>query len=146
LIIVLSCALSTPQRCPTSVSVGPNVTDVGASVNVAGHLIPRIDIGLSTLGGVVSTTVFLNLDASAGLDLSTNADVYSGNNTAAPTGDLQACVDANTGLAVNIGAEASFIDLFNASTGLTLFNKSFPLPQVRHASRGILLHPRVTPR
>jgi hypothetical protein len=55
-------------------------------------------------------------------------------------------VDVNTGLAVNIGAEASFIDLFNASTGLTLFNKSFPLPQVRHVSRGIILHPRVTRR
>jgi hypothetical protein len=69
-----------------SVSVGPNVTDVGASVNVTGHLIPRIDIGLSALGGIVSTTISLNLDASAGLDLSTNADVYGGNNTAAPTG------------------------------------------------------------
>jgi len=33
------------------------------------------------------------------------------------------------GLAVNIGAHASFFDLFNASTGAKLFNKNFPLLQ-----------------
>ena len=121
-----------------SVSADPNITDVGAFLNVTGHLIPQIDIGLSALGGLVSTTVFLNLDASANLNLSSNADAYGGNTQ----GDLQACVDASTGLAVNVGAQASFFDLFDAFTGANLFNKNFPLLQVRHPSRGIPSNPR----
>ena len=80
-----------------TVSASPDVTDAGASVSVTGHLIPQIDIGLSAFGGIVSSSVFLNLDAS--LDLSVTAD----NN-----GDAQACVDASTELAVNIGAKAAF--------------------------------------
>ena len=123
-----------------TVSAGPDIADAGASVNVTGHLVPQIDIGLSALGGIVSTTIFLNLDASAGLGLSANADVHhGGNHAAAVAGGAQACVDANAGLAVNIGAQASFFDLFDASTGAELFNKNFPLLQVR--ARGI--HARV---
>ena len=55
------------------------------------------------------------------MDLSVTADID----------DAQACVDASTELAVNIGAEAAFFDLFNASTNETLFDKNFPLLQVR---------------
>ncbi|KAH8997662.1 hypothetical protein EDB86DRAFT_3076463 [Lactarius hatsudake] len=112
-----------------SVSAGPDITDAGASVNVTGHLIPQIDIGLSALGGIASTTVFLNLDASASLTVSSDADGSRGDKTVAPAGGARACVDANTELAVNVGAQASFFDLFNASTGTTLFDKSFPLLQ-----------------
>ncbi|KAH9053109.1 hypothetical protein EDB87DRAFT_291780 [Lactarius vividus] len=129
-----------PQRCKNggafkegtsevSVSASPDITDAGASVSVTGHLIPQIDIGLSALGGIASTTVFLNLDASASLNVSAGADGSRGDNTAAPAGGAQACVDANTELAVNVGAQASFFDLFNASTGTTLFDKTFPLLQ-----------------
>jgi hypothetical protein len=35
---------------------------------------------------------------------------------------------------MNIGAEASFFDLFGASTGETLLEKNFPLLQVRSAT------------
>jgi len=108
-----------------SVSAGPNITDAGASVSVTGHLIPQVDIGLSAFGGIASSTVFLNLDASIGLNVSANEDGCGGNDTAA----AQACVDADTELAVNIGAQAAFFDLFSASTGKTLFDKSFPLLQ-----------------
>lgn len=138
------CLMRSLNTVDVSVSAGSNITDVGASMNVTGHLIPRIDIGLSALGGTLSTTVFLNLDASAGLNVSVNAD--GSDNTATSVEGTKACVDANTGLAVNIGAQAAFLDLFNASTGETLFNKSFPLLQVRHASRGFLSHPRVARR
>ncbi|KAH8985711.1 hypothetical protein EDB92DRAFT_2027166 [Lactarius akahatsu] len=133
-------AIFPPQHCKTggafkqgpsevSISAGPDITDAGASVSVTGHLIPQIDIGLSALGGIASTTVFLNLDASASLTVSADADGSRGDKTAAPAGGAQACVDANTELAVNVGAQASFFDLFNASTGTTLFDKSFPLLQ-----------------
>jgi hypothetical protein len=105
-----------------TVSAGQNITEDGASVSVTGHLIPQVDIGLSAFGGIASADVFLNLDASMDLSVSANS------------GDAQACVDASTELAVNIGAENSFFDLFDASMSDTLFEKNFPLLQVRHAS------------
>ncbi|KAH8983480.1 hypothetical protein EDB92DRAFT_1575878 [Lactarius akahatsu] len=112
-----------------TISAAPNITDVGASVSVTGHLTPQIDIGLSALGGIASATVFLNLDASTSLKVSAAADGSRGDKTAAPAGGAQACVDANADLAVNLGAQASFFDLFDASTGTKLFDKSFPLLQ-----------------
>ena len=115
-----------------TVSASPNITDASASVSVTGHLIPQIDIGLSAFGGIVSSSVFLNLDAS--MDLSVTAD----------NGDAQACVDASTELAVNIGAQAAFFDLFNASTSDTLFDKNFPLLQVRQNAL-FLASPWLTP-
>ena len=66
----------------------------------------------------MTANVFLNLDAS--IDLS----------VAANNGDAQACVDASSELAVNIGAEDSFFDIFGASTSKTLFKKDFPLLKV----------------
>ncbi|KAH9167921.1 hypothetical protein EDB89DRAFT_1994780 [Lactarius sanguifluus] len=123
-----------------TVSAAPDITDAGASATVTGHLIPQIDIGLSALGGIASATVFLNLDASTSLKVSASVDGSHGNKTAAPARAAQACVDANADLAVNLGARASFFDLFDASTGKTLFDKSFPLlQQVRsHALRAPL--------
>ena len=102
-----------------TVSASPDITDAGASVSVTGHLVPQIDISLSAFGGIVSSSVFLNLDAS--MDLSVTAD----------SSDSQACVDASAELAVNVGAEAAFFNVFNASTNDTLFDKNFPLLQVR---------------
>ena len=122
-----------------SVSAGPNITDAGASVSVTGHLIPQVDIGLSAFGGIASSTVFLNLDASIGLNVSANEDSWDGNNT----GGVQACVDADTELAVNIGAQAGFFDLFSASTGKTIFDKTFPILQVRIC---LFRHPTRKPR
>ena len=104
-----------------TVSASPNITDASASVSVTGHLIPQVDIGLSAFGKIVSSTVFLNLDASTDLSVTAN------------NGDAQACVDASTELAVNIGAEDTFFGLFDASTSKTLFKKDFPLLQVRNA-------------
>ncbi len=133
-----TCLMRSSNAAEVSVSAGPDIADASASVRVTGHLIPQVDIGLSALGGIASTTVFLNLDASTDLNVFANADGSRGNNTAAPAGGAQACVDANTELAVNIGAQASFFDFFDESTGATLFDKSFPLlQQVRHASRTI---------
>jgi hypothetical protein len=102
-------------------------------VSVTGHIIPQVDIGLSAFEGIVSSTVFLNLDASMDVSVSANS------------GKAQACVDASTELAVNIGAQASFFDLFDASTGKTLFEKNFPLFQVRHAHVGFLSHSVANP-
>ncbi|KAF8472215.1 hypothetical protein DFH94DRAFT_655780 [Russula ochroleuca] len=105
----------TPGSKQVTISTSP---DVGATFEATGHLIPQVDIGLSALGGIASTTVFLNLDASADFTVSTTS-------IASP----QPCVNASSDLNVGVGAQGSFFDLFNASVGTSLFDKEFPLFQ-----------------
>ena len=97
-------------------------TGIGATFDATGHLIPQVDIGLKALGGIVSTGVFLNLDASADFSMSNG------------TASSQQCVNANTNLNVSVGAQGSFFSLFNASVGASLFDKDFQLFQVRARS------------
>jgi hypothetical protein len=97
--------------------------DVGATFEATGHLIPQVDIGLDALGGIASTSVFLNLDASTDFTVSTTS-----------IASAQPCVSASTDLNVGVGAQGSFFDLFNASVGTSLLNKKFPLFQVRARS------------
>ena len=103
-----------------TVSASP---DIGATFDVAGHLIPEVDIGLSALG-LVSTSVFLKLDASADFTVSTSAGASAG---ASP----QSCVSANADINVGVGAEGSFFGLFHASESKSLLDKEFPIIQVR---------------
>ena len=103
-----------------TVSASP---DIGATFDMAGHLIPQVDIGLSALG-LVSTSVFLKLDASVDFTVSTNAGAYAGANP-------QSCVSASTDINVGVGAEGSFFGLFHASESKSLFDKKFPIIQVR---------------
>jgi hypothetical protein len=56
---------------PLALSVSPNVTATGS---LAAHLIPQLNFGISALGGAASATIFLNLDSSATLDLTLNAE------------------------------------------------------------------------
>src|SRR5260370_38450108 len=69
-------SLSSPRSFPplsiplnnrnTEVTITPGpLSDVGATFEATAHLVPQIDVGLSALHGIVSSTVFLNLDASA---------------------------------------------------------------------------------
>jgi hypothetical protein len=96
--------------------------DTCATFDATGHLIPQIDVGLSALGGIVSTSVFLNLDASADFSL------YNS------TTSTQQCVSASTNLDASVGAKGSFFNIFDASVGTSLFDKDFPLFQVRARS------------
>ena len=96
--------------------------DTCATFDATGHLIPQVDVGLSALGGIVSTSVFLNLDASADFSL------YNS------TTSTQQCVSASTNLDASVGAKGSFFNIFDASVGTSLFDKDFPLFQVRARS------------
>ncbi|KAN0133891.1 hypothetical protein V8E53_008323 [Lactarius tabidus] len=80
---------------------------------------PAIGNRPSVFGGIASSTIFLNFDASVDLSLFSNST---------SAGYPQSYVDASTELAVNIGAEASFFGLPDTSTGETLFeNKTLLL-------------------
>jgi hypothetical protein len=103
-----------------TVSASP---DIGATFEVSGHVIPQVDIGLSALS-VVSTSVFLKLDASADFIVSTDAGASAGTSP-------QSCVSVSTDINVGVGAQGSFFGLFHASESKSLFDKEFPLFQVR---------------
>lgn len=98
-------------------SANPNV---GATLGASAHLIPQVSLGVNALGGVAKADIFLNLDASLGLQ----GSISSATNP-------QPCLSGDADISVNVGADGSFFGLFDASTGASLFNKDFPLFQVR---------------
>ena len=104
----------------TEVSItASSSADMGSTFEATAHLVPQIDVGLSVLGGVASTNVFMDLDASADFTASTTS------------ANPQPCVTASADINVGVGAEGSFFGLFNASVVKSLFDKRFPLFQVR---------------
>jgi hypothetical protein len=98
-----------------TISASPSID--AATFEATGHLIPQVEIALKALS-TVSSSVFLNLDASADVTVSAGASA-------------QPCVTASTGLNVGVGAQASFLGIFDASTTESIFNQTFPLLQVR---------------
>lgn len=96
------------------------LADIGSTFEATAHLIPQIDVGLSALHGIASASVFLNLDASADFTASTTSVT-----------NPQPCVTASADINVGVGAEGSFFSLFDDSVGKSLFDKKFPLFQVR---------------
>jgi hypothetical protein len=123
-LVPISCLVANHDILEVTASTNP---DVGFTFKATGHLIPQFDIGLSAFGGIVSSTVFVNLDASADFTIATS------------TADItQACARAGTNLNVGVGAEASFFNLFDASVRDTLFNESFPLLEVGDGFRPII--------
>jgi hypothetical protein len=94
--------------------------DVGATFTATGHLIPQLEVGLSALGGVASSSVFVNLDAAVDFGVATST-----------ANDAQACASANTTLNVNVGAQGSFFNVFDVTVQKSLFKANFPLLEVR---------------
>ncbi|KAJ7438099.1 hypothetical protein B0H11DRAFT_2105656 [Mycena galericulata] len=115
-----------PADSPLSLSVTPSVASKGV---VTAHVIPRLDLGVSGLGGLASSTVFLQLDASATMTLSLDANATADASTtgSSASASVNGCVDVGAGLDVSAGASADFFGLFDPSTSVSLFNKQFTL-------------------
>ena len=94
--------------------------DVGATLGASAHLTPQVSLELSALDGAASASVFLDFDASLGLQ----GNVSSVTNP-------QPCLSGSADINVGVGAQGSFFGLFDASAGTSLFEKDFPLFQVR---------------
>ena len=75
---------------------------------------------MNALHGAASASVFLNLDASADF----TASITSVTNP-------KPCVTASADINVGVGAQGSFFSLFDESERKSLFDKKFPLFQVR---------------
>ncbi|KXN88374.1 hypothetical protein AN958_07417 [Leucoagaricus sp. SymC.cos] len=137
----------TPGDTPLKLSVQPSGTATG---KIEAHLIPSLNLGINALGGIVGAGVFLELDASTSATLGvgatapeTNATLATATSKAAPDATQTAvnavssstdtgasfggCFEMDAGLDVNVGANADFFGLFNPSTKLPLFSKSFSL-------------------
>jgi hypothetical protein len=120
------------------------------------------------LDGLAKATINLDLDSSAKLGLSlngaasaststnSNGTVSKGSGYAVSNGTssqnytnsykprstssgLNGCVDVSADLAVKAGADGSFLDFFDKSTSVTLFQKNFDLFKVYTSLCGILL-------
>lgn len=96
---------------------------------------------MEILNGAAQTTVFLNVDGSAGVDftLSAGADFtpISGTNELPVVAlkDLETkfggTVGADVGISINAGATASLPPFFDQTVSVQLFSKTFPVFQVR---------------
>lgn len=71
----------------------------------------------------------MNVDASASVDLSLTGNGVVGTSTN-PSATYSGCVDVSAGLDVNLGADADFFDIFNPSTSVSVFDKTFDLYDV----------------
>lgn len=102
---------------------------------ITAHVIPRVDLGISGMGGLAKATVFLNLDASAtttfnvtgdtSIEVSTSDSDNNGITTA-----VNGCADVDAEFDVNAGADGSFFGVFNQSASVALFSKKINIFQV----------------
>ena len=89
------------------------------------HLIPTLAFGI--VAEIFEATINLELDASATLDLSINNTITPELNSSKPVEDAwDGCVDIETGLSVDAGADADFFG-FDKNTEVSLFGKTFQL-------------------
>ena len=107
-----------------NLSASPNVT---ADMTLTAHLKPTFEFGVTALGA--TSGIYLNLDASAELDLSltgaASGSVSSSNSTSVDTG-AGGCVDISTGLSVNAGGDLN-LGFIQFGDSVPLFSKSFDL-------------------
>ncbi|KAF8064456.1 hypothetical protein FPV67DRAFT_223610 [Lyophyllum atratum] len=123
-----------PGTAPLKLSVSGNLASTASAF---AHIKPRIDLGISALGGIAEATAFVNLDASASVNMNLNADGNAGGTIDTPTGDtsggasasVTGCIRADAGLHANVGADASFFALFDKSTVVSLFAEDWEVFQ-----------------
>ncbi|PIL30026.1 hypothetical protein GSI_07938 [Ganoderma sinense ZZ0214-1] len=118
-----------PGDSNIQLSVSPGVTSHG---QVAAHLIPTLSFGINALAGAAKATINLDVDGEAAVDLSLSADAKKATNVkgtaaAASTSSFGGCVDITSGLTVTASADADFLSIFDKSTSVNLFQKSFDL-------------------
>ena len=76
-------------------------SDVGATVGASAKLFLLVNLGLNALDGAANASVFLDLDASLGLQGNANP---------------QPCLSGNAEINVGVSAQGSFFGLFDSST------------------------------
>lgn len=115
------------------VHIIPTVKSVSCDSRFQKLTIIKINFGISALG-IITANVFADVDASTTLtlDLGATETVSYANSTVSNATDpsFSGSVKLDTGVSINIGADDSFLGLFNGSTSKVLFSKDFQLFQV----------------
>ncbi|KAJ3862916.1 hypothetical protein EV359DRAFT_44147 [Lentinula novae-zelandiae] len=90
-----------------------------------------VDNGESSSNSTTSTSNSTSTASSTSSAVSAYYSISSTTTTTSSTGlQFGGCVEIDTGLAVNAGADAKFFDLFDASTQVPVFSKEFVLFKV----------------
>ncbi|EJD39488.1 hypothetical protein AURDEDRAFT_153822 [Auricularia subglabra TFB-10046 SS5] len=127
----LSMAHAMPAHAPSlTLSLEPDVKADGA---LTAHLIPRVEVGIDVLGGLAEASIFLDLDTSATLRVSTEASAVVSNNKAANVPpSLSGCAQLDAGLDITAGARGALPPFFDKEvefpifqTDATLFKQCF---------------------
>ena len=151
-------------RIAIKLNVGASATLTGRA---EAHIIPRLDIGVTLLNGAAKATVFANVDASAGLDFTLDAKIEGtpvDGTVGNPDVDLKnfessigGSVGMDLGVSINVGAEAALgtsapttlslfqaeslpEPFFNTGANFEVFQKTFPLFEVRISCSTIIPH------
>ncbi|KAL0945992.1 hypothetical protein HGRIS_012270 [Hohenbuehelia grisea] len=135
----LSGHLSFPRSAGcSSVNIAPGNTGVRYSIaanfapkatttnNIGYHFVPRLEFGLDAFSGQTTSTIFLNLDASA------STVVQLPPSTA---GSSTATLDIKQGILAHAGAQGSFYGLFDDTTSFDVESKAWTLPTISKAFR-----------
>ncbi|PVF93429.1 hypothetical protein CPB86DRAFT_109040 [Serendipita vermifera] len=129
-----SSATVTPSCSPLKVNVGASAE---LQARAEAHIIPQLDIGVDLLNGLAGATVFLNVDGSAGVDLTLKAAAeatpVSGtiDQPIVSIDDIETkfggSVAGDVGVSINAGATAALPPFFDETVSVELFSKTFPI-------------------
>ncbi|CAK5269084.1 unnamed protein product [Mycena citricolor] len=126
-----------PAKSNFTLALTPDFT---ATANVTASLIPELAVGLSAFSGLAKAEVFLNLEADAGISLSSlnaSADArVTGTGSAAVSGQVAGCVDINSGFSVNVGADGKLFNIISAAVSTPLYANSWDLYNTCFAASG----------
>lgn len=84
---------------------------------------------------MADASIFLDLDASATLDLGLDASATGSvcpKDEKSGSAEFAGCVDLKGGFSANAGAQGTFFDIFNENTQIPIVSKEFELFQVSH--------------
>ncbi|TEB22386.1 hypothetical protein FA13DRAFT_1741042 [Coprinellus micaceus] len=130
---------------PLKLSVSPSAKATGTATV---HLIPQLSLGVNALGGIATASVYANIDASATANLALEASAIISNrrSIAPPSAELVAlaaksldldprevsaswsgCFEILAGLEAKAGATARFLNIFNGTKEIVLFDRDWQL-------------------
>jgi len=102
-----------------------HVTSQGpSSINIKAHVSPTLQFGVTAFEGLQTTVLFVDINAAVGLKAGTLSTTQ-----ASPF-----CMEAYLEFYSTFGAQANFLKFFDLLLSSKIFDLTFPLYEVRHAS------------
>ncbi|KZW02299.1 hypothetical protein EXIGLDRAFT_484603 [Exidia glandulosa HHB12029] len=116
-----SSAHTTNVQTPFVLSVDPSVTANGL---ITANVIPRVEVGIKVLSGLAEASVYLDLAASATLDLSIDASATAHTRRdAGASGTASGCAKLDGGIDIYAGAKGVIKPIFDKDIKFDIFQK-----------------------